>query len=149
MVLRGPALADARDHDRGLTQHGAFGLADAATNAELQVHMGLLQRDFPAVPIRHRNVLEADGLLWRGADLFADDAGPAMRSGQATPLVDHGQADLRPGLFCQGKLFDGAGRTNLAAERATVLAVTQARYEHRRPDPLRAGLQERKPERPD
>ena len=43
-----------------------------------------------------------------------------------------------------GQRRDGAGRTDLAAAMARIVAVADARHQHRRPQPLQAGLPQRR-----
>ena len=64
--------------------------------------------------------------------------------GQAAVLVDHRDADDLPALLGEREGRDGAGRADLAAGVAGVVAVPEARPEDGRPQALEAGLSERR-----
>src|SRR5512139_476258 len=81
LVLLRPALPHARDVDRRPAEHRALVLADAAADAELQVHARLLDRDDLPRTVPDPRLLEPDGLLRRGADLLAHDAGRRVGPG--------------------------------------------------------------------
>ena len=69
--------------------------------------------------------MKVNGLGGRGAVLFADDAGPISRPGQASAPIDDGGPDGNGALdfFFAGDLSDGAGGADIAAKGAGVFAV--------------------------
>lgn len=121
--------------------YGASGFADAATDAEVEVDFRLFQSDpFPFL-VPYLYGFKPNGLLRRGADLLADDAGRRVGEWQAPARVDHGKADSDLCLFLNRQLLDRSGGTYLTAEGAPVFAIADFRNQHGRPDPLQAGIE--------
>src|SRR5512143_1949240 len=143
-VLLRPALPHVRHVNSRPPEHRTFSLADAASDAEFEVHVRLLDDHGLSLPVPYPRLFEPDGLFRGGADLLAHDARPSVSPGQAPALVDHGEPDLYLRLFFYRKLFDCSRGADLTAERASVLAVAYARHEHRRPDAFDAGLEQRR-----
>ncbi len=103
--------------------------------------MGLLETMGHSPAVRNGNLFKPNGLGRCGADLFAYDAGNAVGKGQAAAPVDHGQTDPDSGLFFRFQIADSLGRADLPAKCAAVLAITDPRHKHRRPETFPAGLQ--------
>ena len=117
-------------------------LADAAADAQLSHNPRPLHRHPFPLRVLHLLLLQPDRFLRHRAHLFADDARPGVGPGDAAILVNVGHADDRLPLLLQRQLGDSPGRTNLAAGVAGVVAVAQARHQHRRPQPFQAGRQQ-------
>src|SRR5512141_2073589 len=120
LVFLRPALPHARYIDRRPAEHRTLGLADAAADAELEVNAGLLQRQDRSLAVAHLHLLEPDGLLWRGTDLFTHDARRGMRPGKTPAFIDHRESELDLHFFFEPEFLDRAGRAHLSAERAAV-----------------------------
>ena len=122
----------------------ALVLADAAADAAARDHLRSREPARAAVgPRDHAVALEHDGLVGHGAHLLADDARRAGGPRQAAVPVDDGDADDLLALRSAGRRRDRPRGADLATGVAGVVAVAEARPQHRRPEPLEARLRQR------
>ena len=109
----------------GPSLHRAFVFTNAAANASFKIHVGQFDLDLFLVRPGHDGVVKVYGLGRRWAVLFADNAGPVSRPGQASAPIDNGGPDGNGVLdfFFAGDLPDGAGGADIAAKGAGVFAI--------------------------
>ncbi len=86
-----------------------------------------------------RDVIQLNGLFGQRAHLLADDAVDVLCPWNAAVLIYLGLADDRLLFLRQRQLGNGAGRADLAAAVAGVVAVAQPRHHHRCPGAVEVG----------
>jgi hypothetical protein len=125
--------------DGGLTEDRAFGFADAAADAEFQIHMGLSEGHGPAGPVFHPQRPQARSPFagW-GRPPGRRCRGLHARKRRQRPLSIMAVPIRTRCLFLQGKFSNRACRADLPAEGAPVFAVADPGYENRRPDPVQS-----------
>ncbi len=120
----------------------AFIFADTAAYAEFCDNVGLFQRNRFAFAVYHGNFLKLDGLVMGWAVFFADNAGAQVSKGQAALLVNKCNSDDKGVLFSLAKFANGTCWTDLAAQGAVELAVTEPGDKFRGKHALIAALHE-------
>jgi hypothetical protein len=142
LILSRTRLTNADNIDSRLSLDRTFGFAYPAPDAEIEINVRLFQQHLASIPVPRLGLLEPDSLLRSRADLFAHYAWLGLCIWQASAFIDHGKPDLHLHFFFERKPPDGAGRAYLSAKGATVLTITYARYEYRRPDAFQSRLKE-------
>jgi hypothetical protein len=143
-----------------VADHGAFALANAAADAEADIHgghrggVGFVSGPSAAATAATAGpaalTSDADGLGAGGANFLADLAGDACAVGQAAAEVDVGGAEAdgalvgeiaEPELFRDGNALDGAGGAGVAAGGAVQLAVANAEIQDGGPETFDAAFE--------
>ena len=117
----------------GLVPDRAFGFADSAADAEVEVDVRLFDRHRFLPSRLLPRLLKPYRFRRCRTDLFTDDARCGMGIRKASSLVDHGKSELHLHLLFERQSFDGAGRTNLAAECTAVFTISDPGDKSRRP----------------
>ena len=107
--------------------------AETAARTFRRIDVGPLDGFYLSVPILDIHIQAVNRLVGNGAVFFADHAVASVSIRQAASYVKGRQPDACGVLLFQCQLSDGAGWTDLPAEVAHIIAVSDGGDEHRRP----------------